>query len=181
MPGAGNDGGIPPSFSGRIITPGTDHQLGTHGLFPPSDAQQRVLTGISTALTAKNADPDLLWISFAELCSGQASAADYRVLAARHSTWVIDGVPAPSASPGQAQAWLRFAEAIDALQERGSTLFLIGRRSLDWAGAAAALSDAQDAAEKELHSALTQIALQLSVLVRVDSAAELPPEETAGT
>jgi cell division protein ZapE len=78
-----------PLAEGRIIIPGTERQLGTYGLFPPSPAQQRAVTPTRHQLTAKNAEPELLWISFAELCGGTASLADYGVVAGPHSTGVI--------------------------------------------------------------------------------------------
>lgn len=163
----------PPLAQGRIIIPGTERQLGTYGLFPPSSAQQRTLTPTRHQLTAKNAEPELLWISFAELCAGSASLADYRVLAGQHSTWVIDGVPAPAADlPGQASTWLRFGSLVDALCERGVTLFLIGPHTLDWDGAAAALKDALGTADTELSEVMARTARHLSLLARVESAAE---------
>jgi hypothetical protein len=37
MPGPPNEGGTAPALAhGRIIVPGTEHQLGIYGLFPPS-------------------------------------------------------------------------------------------------------------------------------------------------
>jgi cell division protein ZapE len=127
--GSGNDGAAKPAFArGRIITPGTERQLGTYGLFPPSPAQRRTLKPTTLALTAKCAEPELLWFTFAELCAGQVPTADYEVLARRHSTWVVDGVPAPDSgpSPQGSPAWDRFSTMVDVLYARDITLFLVG-------------------------------------------------------
>jgi len=183
MPGPGNDGAAAAALAhGRIITPGTDHQLGTYGLFPPSAAQQRVLTPTTVPLTAKNAEPELLWMGFAELCGGAATQADYRALADQFATWVIDGVPDPEAvSAEKAPSWIRFAEAVDALRERGRTLFLIGRRPLDWDRATAAWRGAHGPGTTDVPEAMASIARRLAVLVRVESAAEAVPEGISGS
>jgi cell division protein ZapE len=126
---SGNDRAAKPGFAkGRIITPGTEHQLGTYGLFPPSPAQQRTLTPTTLRLTAKNAEPELLWISFTELCDSRVSATDYEVLASRHKTWVVDAVTAPEAdpSPQRSSAWHRFSTLVDVLYAYDVTLFVVG-------------------------------------------------------
>ncbi|HEY8700065.1 MAG TPA: AFG1/ZapE family ATPase [Arthrobacter sp.] len=142
--GNGNDGAAKPAFSrGRIITPGTEHQLGRYGLFPPSPAQQRAIRTSTLKLTAKSAEPELLWITFAELCGSQVPAADYEDLAGRYGTWVIDGVPAPAAdpSPQKSPAWHRFSTVVDILYARDVTLFLLGTGlSMDLAHIASRLS-----------------------------------------
>ncbi|MGK3956981.1 AFG1/ZapE family ATPase [Arthrobacter sp. R4] len=183
MPGPGNDGAAAAALvHGRIITPGTDHQLGTYGLFPPSAAQQRILTPATVPLTAKNAEPDLLWMGFAELCGGAAALADYRALADQHSTWVIDGVPDPEAvSAEMALGWIRFAEAVEALRERGRTLFLIGHSPLDWDRATVAWRGAHSPGTSDVPEAMARIARHLAVLVRVESAAEAVPEGISGS
>ena len=140
----GTDAAAKPSFAkGRIITPGTDHQLGAYGLFPPSPVQRRTLMPATLKLTAKNAEPDLLWISFGELCTGGASAADYEALARRHGTWVIDGVPQqePDPSPQQSSVWNRFSTLVDVLYAHDVTVFLVGTGlSADLARAAGRLA-----------------------------------------
>lgn len=120
--------------SGRIITPGSPRQLGRLGLFPPSDAQRRVLTPTIRPITARNAEPDLLWISFAELCGGPATAADFRALAAEHRMWVIDGVPSPQFESAllPVAAWRRFGQVVEVLHEQDIALFLIGTGPFDW-------------------------------------------------
>ncbi|WP_457963042.1 cell division protein ZapE [Arthrobacter sp. D1-29] len=147
---------------GRIITPGTEHQLGTYGLFPPSSAQHRTLMTAGGPLTAKNAEPDLLWTSFAELCSGALSEADYHALAGQHTTWVIDGVPAPDAdrSAQKTAAWDRFGALVGILYERDVTLFLLGTR---------------------LPADMAKIAPPLSFLEYVESAADTTAEEISGS
>jgi cell division protein ZapE len=181
MPDTGNDGGAAAALAhGRIISPGTEHQLGTYGLFPPSAAQQRVLTPTTVPLTARNAEPDLLWMGFAELCGGAATSADYRALADQHTTWVIDGVPDPeAASAEKALGWIRFGEAVEALSVRGTTLFLIGHRPLDWERATVAWQGVHVPGAADVPAALAGIARRLAVLVRVESAAGAVPEEGA--
>jgi cell division protein ZapE len=125
----GKDATAKPSFAkGRIITPGTEHQLGAYGLFPPSPVQRRTLMPATLKLSAKNAEPDLLWISFGELCTRGASAADYEALARRHGTWVIDGVPAQEADPSlqQLSVWDSFSTLVEVLYAHDVTVFLVG-------------------------------------------------------
>lgn len=183
MPGHGSDGGPAAELAhGRIITPGTEHQLGTYGLFPPSAAQQRTLTPATVPLTAKNAEPELLWIGFAELCGGAATHADYAALADQHTTWVVDGVPAPDAvSAEMAARWIRFGEAVEALRERGRTLFLIGPVPLDWDRATRAWQNADIPGWTDVPAAMARIARRLAVLVRVDSASDAVPEGVSGS
>lgn len=157
------EGEAKPAFArGRIITPGTEHQLGTYGLFPPSFSQQRMLKPATRQFSAKNAEPELLWISFTELCAGQASKADYDTLASQHSTWVIDSVPAPGPAGSEQKSpdWHRFGTLVDVLYDRDVTLFLIG------AG---------------LPADLPRVATRLSLLTRVDSTEEAPAEGISGS
>ncbi|UZX04045.1 cell division protein ZapE [Arthrobacter sp. CDRTa11] len=147
---------------GRIITPGTEHQLGTYGLFPPSSMQHRTLMTAGGPLAAKNAEPDLLWTSFAELCAGTVPEADYHALAGQHAAWVIDGVPAPDTdqSPQKSAAWERFGTLVGILYERDITLFLIGTR---------------------LPPDMARIAPPLSFLEYVESAGDIIVEEISGS
>ena len=181
MPRPANDGGAAPALAhGRIIVPGTGPQLGTYGLFPPSATQQRVLTPGTVPLTARNAEPELLWVRFADLCGGAATREDYRALADQHTTWVIDGVPDPAAvSAEKALGWIRFSEALEALSERGRTLFLIGSRPLDWERGTAAWQGAPGTTG--VPEAIAGIARRLAVLVRVESAASAVPEGVSGS
>jgi hypothetical protein len=182
MAGLGNDGGNAPVLAhGRIIVPGTEHQLGTYGLFPPSASQRRILTPGTVPLTARNAEPGLLWVRFADLCGGAATREDYQALVEQHSTWVIDGVPDPVAvSAEKALAWIRFGEAVEALSERGRTLFLIGPRPLEWERATLAWQSAGPGTT-DVPQAMAGIARRLSVLVRVESAGEAIPEGVSGS
>ena len=183
MPATAADGGTAPALvHGRIITPGTEHQLGTYGLFPPSSAQQRTLMPGAVPFTARNAEPELLWIGFAELCGGAAERADYGALADRHSTWVIDGVPDPEAvSAEKAPWWVRFAEALEALSEQGTTLFVVSAHSLDWERAAAAWQRTRTPGVTDVPEVMAGIARRLSVLVRVESDAGAVPEGVSGS
>jgi cell division protein ZapE len=158
--GIGDSEAKPAFARGRIITPGTEHQLGTYGLFPPTVAQQRTLRPATQQFSAKSAEPDLLWISFAELCGGEASQADYEALAGQHGTWVIDGVPAPVGSEQESPAWQRFGTLVEVLYERDVTLFLVGPR---------------------FPADLAPIAHRLSELARVESTEEAPVEGISGS
>lgn len=169
-----------PAFRlGRMISPGTDRQLGNYGLFPPSTTQQRVLTPTTQPLTAKSAEADLLWISFAELCGGLTAAADYLALVAAYRTWVIDGVPSPRVeSPvSSAEAWQRFANVVDVLYDNDVTLFLIAPGPLDWDSAG---SEASSLAA-HLPIDMARISSRLSLLGRVEAADRAAAEETSGS
>lgn len=173
----------PEAFSrGRIITPGTPAQLGAFGLFPPSTSQERVLTPTTQRLTVKGAD-DMLWVSFAELCGGLTSTADYLALAVDYKTWVIDGVPSPTvdSAAGSAPAWQRFSNVVDVLYDQDITLFLVGHGPLDW-----------DLAQDPSHRAsphptstqpvdLARIASRLSLLGRVEASVPFEEVEAGGS
>lgn len=183
MPGLGNDGGNAPALAhGRIIVPGTEHQLGTYGLFPPSAAQRRVLTPGAVPITARNAELELLWVGFADLCGGAVTRKDFEALADLHTTWVVDGVPDPvSVSADKALEWIRFSEAVEVLSERTRTLFLIATGPLDWERAIVAWQSDGVAGTTDVPQAMAGIARRLSVLVRVESPGEASPEGISGS
>lgn len=162
---------------GLVITPGTERQLGAYGLFQPSPPQQQVLALPSGPLTAKSADPDVLWVRFAELCAGSRTDADYVALAGQFPSWVIDGVPSPGvpAAAGSAAAWHRFLDLAGVLHDRDRVLFLVGAGPLDWEEAAR-----KPALPAEEASVFTLIAERLSVLRRIQSDEELEDEQTSG-
>lgn len=163
---------------GLILTPGTDRQLGTYGLFRPAPSQQQALDLASHTLTAKSAAPDLLWVSFAELCGGPLESADYRALAGRYPVWVIDAVPSPlvesEAGSGSAGVWERFLEVVDLLREQDATLFLIGRGPLGWEFAGPADAQSQGTAT------FARIADRMAVLRRIESDEQLVDEHSGG-
>ena len=162
---------------GLIITPGTERQLGAYGLFRPSPAQQQVLALPSGPLTARSADPDVLWVSFAAMCATPREAADYLALADEFPSWVIDGVPSPEmqSAAGSAATWRRFLGIVAALHDRDRLLFLVGAGPLDWEEAARTA-----ALPAEEGSVLARIAERLSALRRIESDEELEDEQTAG-
>jgi cell division protein ZapE len=161
---------------GRIITPGTARQLGVFGLFPPPPAQQRILATCTGALTARSAEPELLWTSFGHLCGGPA-VPDYRSLAVGYSTWVVDEVPSPAAGVGGSgaagAAWQHFCEVVDVLYDADITLFLVGTGPLDWAAA--------DAAVPGLPAELARAADRLTLLERVESDEAPAAEHSSGS
>jgi cell division protein ZapE len=148
---------------GRIITPGTERQLGVFGLFAPPPSGHRTLVPTTQPLRVKAAG-DVLWVGFAELCGGLMSTADYLLLAAEYRVWVIDGVPSPAheSAAGSAPAWQRFSNVVDVLYDEDVTLFLVGRGPLDWDGAATA------SARTALPVDLARIASRLSLLERIE-------------
>jgi cell division protein ZapE len=171
---------------GIIITPGTDRQLGAYGLFRPAPSQHQVLALPSLVLPVKSADPDILWVSFAELCGSPLELADYRQLAGRFPAWVIDGVPSPAvesaSGSSSADAWHRFLDVLDLLHDRDIPLFLIGRGPLDWefagresAGSRPADSPSRPAAPHD------RIAKRLAMLRLIESDEQLEDEQTAGS
>lgn len=158
--------------SGRIITPGTESQLGRLGLFRPPTGKARVITPTTQPIVVKNSDPDLLWVSFAALCEGLTSTADFLALASVFETWVVDDVPSPGSSdPSAAAAWQRFSNAVDVLHDQDRRLFLIGEGPLDWDEAEATGAQPAD---------LARIASRLSLLGRSEGGA-VSGNEAAGS
>lgn len=140
-------------------------------------AQAAVVQGSGHQFAAKTGDDDLLWIRFDELCRPEVSVEDYAALAARYKLWVVDGVPSPQAVdlPPRAQAWAQFAALLEELSNRDATLFVVGHHPLDWAGAAAAASDAG------LRKVLAVIDRLLACLVRLETDEAVPVEGVSGS
>ena len=159
--------------SGRIISPGTPGQLGRLGLFKPTPSQSRVLQPTTQPIVVKNSDPDLLWVSYEELCGGLTSTSDFLSLAETFRTWVIDDVPSPSeGDAATAPAWQRFSNVVDVLYDQDVTLFLIGSAPLDWD---------MEAGGSVLPVDLARIASRLSLLGRSHQDEPLEREEAAGS
>lgn len=161
---------------GLVIMPGTERQLGAYGLFRPSPSQKEVLDLPSGPLTVRGADPDILWVSFAELCGAAKSTADYVLLAARFPAWVVEGVPAPSAESAAGPAdWQRFLALLDVLHERDITPILIAHGPLGSPAAAP-----EGSVPGELAAVLWRIEERLSLLRRIESDEQLEDEQSAG-
>lgn len=111
---------------GRIIKPGTPRQLGTFGLFPPPASRRRTLTVAGRPLEVKNADADLLWVSFGQLAGGPVTAEECADLAAKFGTWVVDDVPPAAGGNTGSPAWQWFHALAEVLFAADVTLFLIG-------------------------------------------------------
>ena len=141
---------------GRVIIPGTPHQLGTFGLFRPPAWQARVLNAAGADLAVRNAGGGLLWLGYDELCSDDLDMASIPALAREYRTWVIDDVP--SAGAAGIRSSRRFGEIAAVLQDCDVTVFVICAATPEW-GPENALS-------------------QLTVL---ESAEELPAEELLGS
>ncbi|MFP3459245.1 AFG1/ZapE family ATPase [Arthrobacter globiformis] len=161
---------------GLVITPGTERQLGACGLFRPSPFQRDELALPTGALPVKGADPDVLWVSFAELCGADRTAADYLLLAERFPAWVVDGIPSPSAgSAASAADWQRFLALLDVLRGQDITPFLIMPGPLG-----SPLDEPQASDPGELTAVLSIIGERLSELRRIESDEQLADEQSAG-
>lgn len=161
---------------GLVITPGTERQLGAYGLFRPSPSQREVLALPTGSLPVKGADPDILWASFAELCGGVRTTADYVLLAGRFPAWVVDCIPAPSAESAAGPAdWQRFLALLDVLHERDIIPFLIAPDPLgDPFGAP------EGSVPVDLATVLSRIDERLSALRRIESDEQLADEQSRG-
>ncbi|MBT2549991.1 AFG1/ZapE family ATPase [Arthrobacter sp. ISL-65] len=163
-------------YRGLIITPGTERQLGAYGLFRPSPSQREALALPTGPLSVKGADPDILWVSFTELCVGGRSTADYLVLAERFPAWVVDGIPSLSGESTASPAdWQRFLALLDVLHEREITPFLIAPGSHG-----DPFSAPQGSAADELAAVLSRIGERLSGLRRIESDEQLADEQSGG-
>lgn len=162
---------------GRVIIPGSRRQLAVYGLFPPPLTQQRTVRAGTRAFAVKVYEPELLWVSFDELCAPGASSEDFPLLPAGPDVWVIDGVPSPEPldSGHRAEAWEHFAAVLAVLARRNVTLFVVGTRPLDWAAASAQADDAR------LQSTFADIGWLLVKLQRIESDEPVAMEGVSGS
>jgi predicted ATPase len=161
---------------GLVITPGTERQLGACGLFRPSPSQRDVLSLPTGPLPVKGADPDMVWVSFAELCGGDWSTADYLRLAESFPAWVVDGIPSPSAESAASPAdWQRFLALLNILHELDITAFLIAPGLLG-----SPFGAPEGGAPEELAAVLSRIGERLSMLRRIESDEQLADEQSGG-
>jgi cell division protein ZapE len=170
---------VPQALSqGRIIVPGTRHQLGMCGLFPPSSAQRRPVAAAGHVFDTKACVPGLLWLGFGELCAPDVPAGAYKDLAAEHTLWVVDGVPEPGAGPaGEAPAvvWQHFAGLLEELATKDATLFLLAREVPEWFEAA------DGTADPAVRAALLRIGGTLAGLPLMESDERLTVEGISGS
>ncbi|MFC9350854.1 AFG1/ZapE family ATPase [Arthrobacter sp. NPDC057013] len=161
---------------GLVITPGSERQLGACGLFRPSPSQRDVLALPTGPLAVKGADPDILWVGFAELCSGSRTTSDYLLLAERFPAWVVDGIPAPSPESAAGKAdWQRFQALLDVLHGQDITPFLILPGPLG-----GPFGEPEGSAPGELGAVLSRIGERLSMLRRIESDEQLADEQSGG-
>jgi predicted ATPase len=161
---------------GLVITPGTERQLGACGLFRPSPSQRDVLSLPTGPLPVKGADPDMVWVSFAELCGGDWSTADYLLLAESFPAWVVDGIPSPSAESAASPAdWQRFLALLNILHELDITAFLIAPGLFG-----SPFGAPEGGAPEELAAVLSRIGERLSMLRRIESDEQLADEQSGG-
>ncbi|UKA48644.1 cell division protein ZapE [Arthrobacter sp. FW305-123] len=172
-PAAGTEPGTGAFRSGRIISPGTPGQLGRLGLFRPVPSQSRVVQPTTQPIVVKNSDPDVLWVSFEELCDGLTSTSDFLALAETFTTWVIDDVPSPTeGDAASAPAWQRFSNVVDVLYDQDITLFLISTEPLNWD---------TETSRNVLPVDLARIASRLSMLLPSPPDENLEREKAAGS
>ena len=161
---------------GRIIVPGSSRQLAVYGLFPPAPAQHCMVPAGRREFAAKAWEPELLWISFDELCGPGAADQNYGLLPAGPELWVIDGVPSPDPSEaGRATLWEHFAAVLAVLAGRKVTLFVIGTGPMDWTSASVQADDVR------LQSVFGDIGRLLARLKRVESDEAAAVEGVSGS
>lgn len=161
---------------GLVITPGTERQLGACGLFRPSPSQRDVLPLPTGPLAVRGADPDILWVGFAELCSASRTTADYLLLAQRFPAWVVDGIPSPPAETAASKAeWQRFQALLDVLHGQDITPFLIAPGPLG-----SPFGGPEGSANGEVDAVLSLIGERLSMLRRIESDEQLADEQSGG-
>lgn len=162
---------------GRIIVPGSSRQLAVYGLFPPPVTRQRAVRAGTRAFAVTVHEPELLWVSFDELCAPGASSEDFSLLPAGPDVWVIDGVPSPEPSDAgnRADAWERFAAVLAVLARRNVTLFVVGTTPMDWVAASARAEDAR------LQSVFQDIGRLLAKLKRIESDEPVAMEGLSGS
>ena len=131
--------------------PGTERQLGACGLFRPSPSQQDILPLPTGPLAVRGADPDILWVGFAELCSGSRTTADYLLLAQR------------------------FQALLDVLHGQDITPFLIVPGPLG-----SPFGEPEGSAHGEAGAVLSLIGKRLSMLRRIESDEQLADEQSGG-
>jgi cell division protein ZapE len=113
--------------SGAWLVPGTAPQLHGLGLGPPEPVEQRTLRPGGHPLPVRALRPTELWASFADLCAGRRSAADYLALTAQATTWVVSDVPPLVLADPQARQ--RFASLVDVLADRDVRLVVTSRHT----------------------------------------------------
>ena len=109
--------------SGALVWPGTDEQLATVGLRPPTAGDATILQVGPRAIRALRAEGPVVWFEFAQLCESPTSSLDLLALADRYSTWVVSSVPQLARRPADAQQ--RFVNLIDILHERDTRSILL--------------------------------------------------------
>lgn len=123
---AGSTGGF---AGGAWLVPGSATQLVALGLRPPTPDERQVLQLAGHPLPALARRDGQLWATFASLCGGRRSAADYLALAHEASTWVVTDVPPLSGADPQARQ--RFTLLIDVLADRDTRLVVTSRHGVD--------------------------------------------------
>ncbi len=79
--------------SGVWLSPGTAAQYRELGLSTHGASSAATVTVSGRLLNVVQADHELLWFRFSDLCESETGSSDYLDLAARHPTWLISDIP----------------------------------------------------------------------------------------
>lgn len=102
--------------SGRWVTPGQADQLVGLGLQSPGPDERRTLTPCGRPLVALRAEPDCLWLDFADVCEAATAPSDYLALVTQFGYWVVSGIP--DLAHTEREPTQRFANLIDVLYDK---------------------------------------------------------------
>ncbi|POH71660.1 cell division protein ZapE [Arthrobacter glacialis] len=102
--------------SGVWLSPGTAAQYRELGLSTHGASSAATVTVSGRLLNVVQADHELLWFRFSDLCESKTGSSDYLDLAARHQTWLISDIP--SLTELDREPAQRFANLIDVLYDR---------------------------------------------------------------
>ncbi|CAM2771163.1 cell division protein ZapE [Prescottella defluvii] len=115
--------------AGHWVVPADAEQLALLGLGRPDPTERRTMSPCGHPIVALRAEPDYLWLDFADVCEHTTAPSDYLALAALFDRWVISGIP-DLAHTGH-EAAQRFANLVDVLYDRDVQATFLARRSLD--------------------------------------------------
>ncbi|MER7012583.1 cell division protein ZapE [Saccharopolyspora sp. NPDC000359] len=119
------------------------------GLDSPTTAERTALPVNGRTLCAAAARDGLVWFDFEDLCATATSAQDYLVVAERFDTWVVTGVP--QLTDRDAETQQRFANLVDVLCDRDTTLHVVAEHDI-----AGTLADGRDTDRTASRLALLQ-------------------------
>ncbi|MCA1004603.1 cell division protein ZapE [Rhodococcus hoagii] len=115
--------------SGLWVTRGDADQLAGLGLEPPEPGERRTLAPCGHPIVALRAEPDCLWLDFADVCEDTTAPSDYLALTAQFDRWVVSGIP--DLGHAEREPAQRFANLVDVLYDRDVPTVFVAARSLD--------------------------------------------------